>query len=353
MKTSARKILIIGPAWVGDMVMAHTLVRLIKAREPEAVIDIMAPDWTRALIDRMPGVNRSITIPLGHGQFRLRMRYRVGHALRDANYDQAILLPNSYKSALTPFFAQIPLRTGWRGEMRYAVLNDVRILNEQKLPLMIQRFAALGIAKEASLPAELPYPLLEINAESRQKSIDKFRLQADETPILALCPGAEFGPAKRWPTEHFIEVAREQTRAGWQVWIFGAKKDAEAGDEIQQKVDGLCVNLCGKTSLAQAIDLLSLAKAVVTNDSGLMHISAALQRPMVALYGSSDPSFTPPLSNQVKILSLGLDCSPCFKRECPLEHLKCLRDLKPQLVLDALQALQNPTQGDEGLACAS
>lgn len=337
-------ILVVGPAWVGDMVMAQVLFRLLKQQNPQCDIDVLAPAWSAPLLARMPEVRASFDLPLKHGEFSFSVRRNLGHALR-GKYQQAILLPNSWKSALVPFFANIPRRTGWRGEMRYGVLNDVRVLDKQKYPLMIERFAALAFAKNEKLPACLPYPQLLIDGSEQQQALQKYALNV-QRPVLALCPGAEFGPAKRWPEQHYAAVASARIAAGEQVWIFGSHNDAAVAEAIRAALPENqrenCINLAGKTELAEAIDLLSCASAVVSNDSGLMHIAAALQRPLVAVYGSSSPQFTPPLSSDVEIVRSGIECSPCFQRECPLGHLKCLRDLSPQRVLDALDKLPKP-----------
>ncbi|MBK8102947.1 MAG: lipopolysaccharide heptosyltransferase II [Cellvibrionales bacterium] len=337
-------ILVVGPAWVGDMVMAQVLFRLLKQQNPQCDIDVLAPAWSAPLLARMPEVRASFDLPLKHGEFSFSVRRNLGHALR-GKYQQAILLPNSWKSALVPFFANIPRRTGWRGEMRYGVLNDVRVLDKQKYPLMIERFAALAFAENEKLPTSLPYPQLLIDDSEQQQALQKYALDLQK-PVLALCPGAEFGPAKRWPEQHYASVASERIAAGDQVWVFGSQNDAEVAEAIRSALPShqreFCLNLAGKTALAEAIDLLSCANAVVSNDSGLMHIAAALQRPLVAVYGSSSPQFTPPLSSDVEIVRSGIECSPCFQRECPLGHLKCLRDLSPQRVLDALDKLPKP-----------
>lgn len=334
-------ILIIGPSWVGDMVMAQTLFTCLKQRHPDCQIDVLAPDWSRPILERMPEVCNALSFPLGHGVLELATRRKIGKSLA-GQYDQAILLPNSLKSALVPFFAGIPKRTGWKGEMRYGLLNDVRNLDKQRLPLMIERFMALAYEPDAALPKPYPQPRLVIDNASREAALAKFGLSLDR-PVLALCPGAEFGEAKRWPAEHYAKVAELKIRAGWQVWLFGSKNDHPGCEEIRARlIPGLreeSVNLAGETSLAEAIDLLSCAGAVVSNDSGLMHVAAALNRPLVAVYGSTSPQFTPPLADQVEIVRLGLECSPCFERTCRFGHYDCLRELKPRPVIEALQRL--------------
>ena len=334
-------ILIIGPSWVGDMVMAQTLFICLKHQHPSCNIDVLAPEWSRPILERMPEVRQALSFPVGHGVLDLATRRRVAQGLR-GQYQQAILLPNSLKSALVPFLAGIPKRTGWKGEMRYGLLNDLRKLDKARYPLMIERFMALAFEPDAALPQPYPHPQLRIETHSRDQALARFGLSLDR-PVLALCPGAEFGETKRWPAAHFAEVAERKIREGWQVWLFGSKNDHPVGQDIVQRlIPGLreeVVNLAGETSLAEAIDLLSCADAVVSNDSGLMHVSAALGRPLVAVYGSTSPAFTPPLSDRVETVRLGLECSPCFDRTCRFGHNNCMRELLPEQVVEALERL--------------
>lgn len=341
-------ILIIGPSWVGDMVMAQTLFSCLRTQHPDCAIDVLAPDWSRPILERMPEVRQALSFPLGHGALELATRRKIGQSLV-GQYDQAILLPNSLKSALVPFFAKIPKRTGWKGEMRYGLLNDLRKLDKERYPLMIERFMALAYAPEAELPKPYPRPHLVIDPESRAQALARFGLEIDR-PVLALCPGAEFGEAKRWPAEHYAKVAEVKIREGWQVWLFGSKSDHPGCEQIRARlIPGLreeASNLAGQTSLAQAIDLLSCASAVVSNDSGLMHVAAALNRPLVAVYGSTSPAFTPPLADQVEVVRLGLECSPCFDRTCKFGHYNCLRELSPRPVLEALARIVHEPLAD-------
>lgn len=348
----AEKLLIVGPSWVGDMVMAQSLFITLKQQNPERLIDVLAPAWSFPLLERMPEINQGVSMPVGHGALQLRTRYRLAQKLRQAGYQQAIVLPNSLKSALVPWFAGIPKRTGWKGEMRYGLLNDLRPLDKAAFPLMVDRFNALAldaakIPTAAHFTAPHPAPRLVADPNEVEEALHLFRLN-HRKPVLALCPGAEFGEAKRWPSEHYAAVALEKLTEGWQVWLFGSQKDREVCDEIislvPKKHHADLHSLAGETKLGQAVDLLSVADAVVSNDSGLMHISAALGRPLVVVYGSSSPDFTPPLSNNHRVVRLGLECSPCFKRTCPLQHLNCLRELAPQRVLTALKELENQEQ---------
>ncbi len=329
------KILMTAPAWVGDMVMAQTLLKLLKQNSPNLVIDLVAPASTFALASRMPEIRQAFKLAAGHGGLQLKARYELGKKLRQEKYDQAIVLQNSWKSALIPFFANIPKRTSWRGEFRYGLLNDVRILDKAKYPLMIERFCMLGIAPNAALPIKLPWPKLLVDKENQQKLREKFQLDLGR-PVLVLCPGAEYGLSKRWPFEHFAAVAQHYLKEEGQVWILGGPKDQEVAEKIQALCQDKCLNFVGKTSLPDAVDLLAMAKVVLTNDSGLMHIAAAVDVPLVAVYGSTTPQFTPPLSDRAKILSLNLWCSPCFARTCRFGHYHCLTELMPERVIKDL-----------------
>ena len=331
----APKILVVGPSWVGDMVMAQSLFITLKNARPDCQIEVLAPAWSLALLERMPEVDKAIAMPLLHGQFGFFDRIKLGKKLRSNHYDQAILLPNSWKSALIPFVATIPVRTGYMRECRWGLLNDVRWLDKNLLTMTVQRFVALGLPKTAALPPECPIPRIVINEEQQNQVIEKFKLTCSEK-ILALCPGAEYGEAKRWPASYYAEVAKQKIAQGWQVWLFGSDKDKATAEQINQEVSGACIDFTGRTSLAEAVDLMSLVDVVVSNDSGLMHVAAALDKKIIALYGSSDPGFTPPLNNKAHVISLKLECSPCFKRECPLGHTRCLTDIKPEQVLDAI-----------------
>lgn len=330
-------VLIVAPSWVGDMVMAQSLFKVLKVQDPDCAIDVLAPGWTLALLERMPEVRDAIEMPLGHGQLQLLIRRRLGISLRDNGYQQAILLPNSFKSALVPYWARIPRRTGFVGEMRQWLLTDVRRLDRQRLPQTVQRFVALGLPDGAEPVVKVPEPQLLTDNDNGHAALQRLGLETGQRPILALCPGAEFGPAKKWPEAYYAEVARSWLQRGWQVWLFGSVNDADVCERINVLAAAECENLAGQTRLEDAIDLLGMANFVVSNDSGLMHVAAALQRPMVAIYGSSDPDFTPPLTETAQIERLGLECSPCFQRECPLLHLDCLNKLLPERVIASME----------------
>jgi heptosyltransferase-2 len=326
------KILVVAPSWVGDTVMAQPMFRLLHKRHTHLALDVLAPPFTLPLLSRMPEVHRGIVARFGHGELKFNERRRLAGELQSERYDQAIVLPNSLKSALIPLLAKIPLRTGFRGEMRYGLLNDVRRLDERALPKMVERFAALALDRGTTLPNDLPPPTLSANVRNSEIRLKKHIL-IENKPIAVFCPGAEYGPAKRWPAEYFGALAKQTAGKGYVVLLVGSPKDATIGDDIVRASDGTCINLCGKTSLEDAIDLIATAAFVVTNDSGLMHVAAALDRQTLALYGSSSPVFTPPLSDKARVIKIDIECSPCFKRECPLGHFNCMRQLTPQQVL--------------------
>jgi lipopolysaccharide heptosyltransferase II len=337
---SPKKILIVSPAWLGDMVIAQSLLKYIKHCDSETIIDVLAPAWGHELYSVMPEINEIFTMPLGHSQLQLKKRWQLGKGLRKKKYHQAIILPNSWKSAIIPFAARIPIRTGWLGEMRFGLLNDWRILKKKVYPMMVQRFLALGTTKtliNKNMDWQAFQPHLEIKhnyANTKLKS-----LLLIEEPFLILCPGAAYGPAKRWPAEYFAEIANYKNSQGWKIILLGSKSDEPIGHRIQKLTKNSCINLIGKTSLLEALNVLAFATLVISNDSGLMHLTAALGRPLIALYGSSSPEFTPPLSEKAKVLYLKLSCSPCFERKCPLVHFNCLKQLTPQIVLNAIDAL--------------
>jgi heptosyltransferase-2 len=334
-----RKILIVAPNWIGDALLAQPLFARLHDKHPGVAIDALAPPWTAPVLRHMPEIAEVIDAPFHHGELKLAARWRLGRALRDRDYDQAIVLPNTFKSALVPFFAGVPLRAGFLGESRYGLLNLVHKLDKKELPLMAERYAQL--AEEPGAAPVRPLSAVRLRVDDANLAIALGRLELSRAkPIAAFCPGAEYGPAKRWPARHFAALAKQLTSRGYAVWLLGSATDAEIGDEIARLADGAASNLCGRTDLASAIDLLSLAEFVISNDSGLMHVAAGVGRPVVALYGSSSPEHTPPLAQNARVLRTGIECSPCFARECPLGHFKCMNDLLPERVINEVNAVK-------------
>jgi len=343
------RILIVAPSWIGDTLLAQPLLRRLHDRLGRVSIDALATPWCGPLLARMPEIDDVIESPFAHGELELRARWKLGRELAQRRYDQAVVLPNSFKSALIPFFADIPLRAGYVGESRYGLLNLVHKIDETGRPLMAERYAQLAEKPGAELPRPLPSVRLEVDPVNTARTTARLNLDRSR-PIAVFCPGAEYGPAKRWPAQHFAALARELARRNHAIWLIGSGKDAELGEEIRAQSSNVCENLCGKTDLAAAIDLIACAKLVVSNDSGLMHVAAALGKPLVALYGSSSPAHTPPLSlssqpGLARIVNLEIECSPCFARECPLSHFKCMNDLLPARVLAEIDAIGEPAGG--------
>lgn len=325
------KVLVVAPSWIGDTILSQPLLGLIKLKEPGVSIEVLAPDWSAPLLARMTEVDTVIGNPFQHGEFGFFARRALGRRIASADYSAAYVLPNSWKSALIPFFAGIPRRIGYQGESRYLLLNERHQLDVAMHPRLVQRYSALA----GPIPDPLPQPRLSSTTEQQQAARRALALPLDATPII-FCPGAEYGPAKRWPAEHFALLAQLVATAKNPVWLLGSDKDAIVGDEIVAASNGAALNLCGRSSLEQAIDLIASAHCVVSNDSGLMHVSAALNRPLVALYGSSSPAYTPPLSPRAKIVTKNLSCSPCFKRECPLGHFDCMKKITPRQMADTI-----------------
>ncbi|WP_353572351.1 lipopolysaccharide heptosyltransferase II [Candidatus Albibeggiatoa sp. nov. BB20] len=337
--TQTPAILVIAPSWVGDMVMAQSLFKFLKLEHQNTVIDVLAPQWSAGLLKLMPEVRRIICHDIQHGELAWDKRRQLGEQLRCERYQQVIVLPNSWKSALIPYWTKASTRTGYKGEMRYGLLNDRRLKNKLTLRRTVDQFVALGMQKHDPRIGHITPPTPYLSTGNIARSLEKLNLEHPHQPILALCPGAEYGIAKQWPLEYYAILAKKVIAQGWKVWILGSPKDSAVGARVEAlsgsaEID--CISFCGQTDLADAVNLLSLANAVVTNDSGLMHVAAALDKKVIAIYGSSTPVMTPPLSRHAKILYNGISCSPCFKRTCRYQHYQCLRSIKPEQVLNLL-----------------
>ena len=322
-------ILVIGPSWVGDMVMAQCLFAALRERHPDHAIDVVAPAWAAPLLGRMPEVRARIDAPFKRREAGLAARWRLGRSLK-ARYAKAYVMPGSWKSALVPFFAGIPTRTGYLRELRYGLINDVVALPEALKRKTAEAFFRL--ARGGSFRA----PRLDVDTENQAKLLAEHGLTSGG--FAALMPGAEFGPAKRWPAPSYAALARALTAKGLAVALFGSANDAAVTREIAAAAPG-AIDLAGKTRLEDAIDLIAAASVAVSNDSGLMHIAAAVGTPVVAVYGSTSPENTPPLAEHRELVWLELDCSPCHEKTCPLGHMNCLNTLGVDTVLAAVERL--------------
>ncbi|WP_367670473.1 lipopolysaccharide heptosyltransferase II [Sodalis-like secondary symbiont of Drepanosiphum platanoidis] len=343
------KILIIGPSWIGDMIMSHSLYRILIKKYPKIKIDVMAPKWSYPLLKRMPEINKSIILPFSHGEISLCKRYNIGIKLRNKNYEQAIILPNSFKSALIPFFAKIPLRTGWIGEKRYGIINDLRKNNTLKFSLMIEKYSILAFSKKEinnsfSFPKPFLYPILKVNKKEKHYLYKKFYLNKNYRPLFGLCPGSASKLAKCWPYYHYASLAKKLIKDGYNIIIFGSKYDQDTGESIINilniKEKKYCTDLTGMTSINEAIILIDSCNGIVSNDSGLMHIASALHKPLIALYGFSNPKFTPPLFKK----SIILHCIKNFKnfdKKLNNYYNNNLIKIKPKKVFKKIKILMN------------
>lgn len=330
---AGERILIVAPSWVGDAILSEPLVALLRDPYEDPIVDVLVAPWCAPVYARMRGIRRIVESPFAHGKLDIPGRRRLAQQLRKDGYTHAFVLPNSWKSALVPFFARVPKRVGYKGEARWGLLTDARPLDKKAMPRLVDRFAALALPRGGLVPMP-PSPVLVPDAKNRAEAMRALRLKTDR-PVVILCPGAEFGPAKRWPPNQFAELAAYFLRDGLQVWIVGSPNDKMAADAVLNSLgENLrrVRDLTARTDLGTAIDILSAASLVVSNDSGLMHAAAAVGVPLVALFGSSSPVYTPPLSPVAQIARIDIACSPCFKRECPLGHFKCMRELKPPIV---------------------
>jgi len=325
------QVLVIGPSWVGDMVMAQVLFQVMRRRWPQVQIDLLAPPASAPVGLRMAELRRVISLEIPHGKLALKARRALARELQPTDYDWAICLPNSFKSVLIPYWMNIPVRSGFRREMRAWLLSDPHRLNRRKLPRTVDQYVALGLPPRLPQPHSLPAPRLQIDAAARSLAWQEFGLDPGAR-VVALAPGAEFGPAKRWPVGHWTRLAQALLQSGHAVWLFGSPKDAPITQEIAAQAPG-AIDLGGRTTLLQAIDLLSLAPITVSNDSGLMHVAGAVGSRVIAIYGPTSLAMTPPLSENAQVLRRDLPCSPCGKRVCPLKHHRCMEEIEVSQVL--------------------
>jgi heptosyltransferase-2 len=335
----APRTLVISPNWIGDAVMAQPLLQLLKRQHPERAIDVLAPPSVAPVWRAMAEVDSVLETPFRHGALQLKERWAFGRQMAQRGYADAYVLPNTIKYALIPWFAGIARRVGYKGEMRYGLLNVVHHDDVPPRP-MVAFYAAL--AQDPSAPlAKVPRPRLGASGEQIAAVCERTGIALDR-PLVVFAPGAEFGAAKRWPAAHFAQLAQTIFEADplAQVALLGSPKDKEACDEVVAGSGGpRMFNLAGATRLDEAIALIARADAVVANDSGLLHIASALNRPVVALYGPTDPDHAPPFSEIASSISLRLACSPCRQRECPLGHHDCMNKMGAELVWTELRPM--------------
>lgn len=337
----AKRILVVAPAWIGDMVMAQALFKLLRQRLPNARIDVLAPDSTGVLLSRMPEIDAHVGLNIAHREFGFGARRRIARSLR-GRYDQAIVMQRSAKAALVPWLAGIPQRTGYRGEMRYGLINDVRHLDKRRYPRKVEHYALLGLARDGDALERMPPPRLALDRDHRDTLVATLKLDVDR-PAFGFAPGAAYGGAKQWPARHFAQLAAALDARGIAVWVFGSAADRGIAADIAAAAPRHGVNLCERTTLVDIADLASLTHAVVGNDTGVMHLAAASAPRVLAIYGSTDPDYAPPLAPAEARFWLGLDCAPCRERVCPLGHTACMRDIP---VADVLRAALDPTARD-------
>lgn len=341
---SKARILVIAPNWIGDAVMAQPLLQLLKQRYPQHAIDVLAAAWVAPVLRAMPEVDSVLETPFKHGSLQLRERWRYARQLRQRAYVAAYILPNTLKFALIPWLAGIPKRIGYKGESRYGLINVMHHDDPLAPRAMVPFYAALASAPASTVVTTIPRPSLSVAPAQIAKVLEQLGLLV-EKPVIAFAPGAEFGNAKRWPTSHFAQLAIQilQMRPDTQIVLLGSPKDQAVCEEIRQ----LCPqvhHLAGKTSLDQAIALIASAATIVSNDSGLLHIASALNRPVIALYGPTDPDHAPPFSDIAYSLSLRLSCSPCKQRECPLGHQNCMQQLSSDSVWKIVEQIEQIEQ---------
>jgi heptosyltransferase II len=333
--------LVISPNWIGDAVMAQPLLRLLRDRQPARPIDVLAPGWVAPVWRAMREVDTVLEAPFRHGALQLRERREYAKMLRERGYTDAYVLPNTLKFALIPWLAGIPKRVGYKGEMRYGLLNVMHHDNRAAPRPMVSFYAALANepAPDVPMPSDLPRPSLHVSEERVAEVVSRAGLHMSQ-PLVLFAPGAEFGSAKRWPTSHFAELAKtvQREHANVQIALMGSGKDKEVCDEIVALAPGVR-NLAGVTKLDEAVALIARADAMVSNDSGLLHIASALNRPIIAIYGPTDPLHAPPFSDVAKSIYLALECAPCKQRECPLGHHRCMRDILAEMVWEPLKPM--------------
>ena len=329
-------ILLVPYMWIGDFVRCHSVVRLLRQRFPGRPIDVLTTSLCAPLVDYMPGVRKGIVWNLPRKRLPLREYRALADLLRGENYGSALVMPRTWKAALAPFLAGIPERTGFVGEWRFGLLNDLR-RGERQLPRMIDRCAALTFPPDAPLPQNWPVPDLKVSADEAEQWRARRGLTI-ERPVIAFAPGA-VGPSKRWPVEYFAELARNLTASGMAVWVLGSPQEKPLAVEIVREAGANAFDLTSN-DLRNAILAMKLATATVSNDSGLVHVSAAIGTPTVGIFGPTSPWHWAPLNSLAATIETltAVPCRPCHKPTCRLVHHRCMRDIPASQVHTAVLA---------------
>lgn len=317
-----QKLLIIPQNWLGDIVMSQTLLKKIKSDNPKTSIDILVNSSLKNLVERMPEINKVIILDCNHRELGLFKRLRLAKEIKKSSYDRSIVLSRSLKSSLIPYFAKIPIRTGELGELRYLLINDLKEFSKESRRKTASRYISMYSDNNEKL-SENYYPSLDSNSENIKNLSEKYDLKKDKKVII-FAPGAAFGPSKMWPVNKFRELGKKLNN-DFKILILGSNNEKSIGNDIVTNKN--MVNLCGKTSIADAVDLMHISKFCVSNDSGLMHLAAATNTKSISIYGSTSPDFTPPLTKNKDIHYKGMSCSPCFEKKCKYGHYNCLVDI--------------------------
>jgi heptosyltransferase II len=336
---NGKPILIVPYMWIGDFVRCHTVVKLLQERHPGSAIDVLTTPTVAPLLDYMPGVRKGIIADLPRKRLAWGQHAELAERLRAEGYGHALVMPRTWKSALAPYLARIPLRTGFLGEARFGLINDLR-LGERRLPRMVDRCAALALAKDDAVPSSWPLPELMVPANDVERWRERWGLAIASRPAVAIAPGA-VGPSKRWPVEYFVDLAARLVAAGHGVWILGGPQEKNIAADILRAVRTHIRDLTGP-DLRDAILALAAACAAVSNDSGLLHVAAALGRPAIGIFGPTSPWHWAPLNPISAVIETAnvLACRPCHKPVCRVGHHRCMRDIKPeQVALAARHAL--------------
>ena len=316
------KLLIIPQNWLGDIVMSQTLLKRVKSENPNTEIDILVNSTFKSLVKRMPEINKAVILDSGHKELGLLKRLNLARRIK-GNYDQSIVLSRSIKSALIPYFAKIPIRTGELGESRYILINDLKKFTKEDRRKTAFRYVSMFSKKEEVLD-EKYYPSLQSDPENIEILSDKYKLNLDKK-IIIFAPGAAFGPSKMWPVEKFKELG-EKLNKDFFILILGSNNEKNIGDKIVTNKN--MINLCGETSITDAVDLMHISEFCVSNDSGLMHLASATNTKSISIYGATSPELTPPLTSNKEIHYRGISCSPCFEKKCKYGHYNCLVEIQ-------------------------